>query len=88
MIWNTFLCFLEGVTTESHPSNLVGRRGSGNRCFDFDELAEVQLLEICITNSFCSYVLNDGTQTEIYGNYMKILGIDELKHQNGGEPPQ
>ncbi|XP_052877719.1 ribonucleoside-diphosphate reductase large subunit isoform X2 [Gossypium arboreum] len=31
----------EGVPLESHPSKLVGSRGSQNRFFDFDKLAEV-----------------------------------------------
>lgn len=31
---------------ESHPSKLVGSRGSKNRYFDFDKLGEVQCLVI------------------------------------------
>ena len=31
---------------ESHPSKLVGSRGSKNRYFDFDKLGEVQFLVI------------------------------------------
>lgn len=34
-------CLLQGIPIESHPSKLVGSRGSKNRYFDFDKLAEV-----------------------------------------------
>ncbi|CAN0865508.1 Ribonucleoside-diphosphate reductase large subunit [Linum grandiflorum] len=34
----------KGVPMESHPSKLVGSRGSMNRFFDFDKLAEAQQL--------------------------------------------
>ncbi|KAE7998226.1 hypothetical protein FH972_002791 [Carpinus fangiana] len=34
----------KGVPMESHPSKLVGSRGSKNRFFDFDKLAEVSAL--------------------------------------------
>ena len=39
----TLLTFylLQGVPLESHSSKLVGSRGSQNRYFDFDKLAEV-----------------------------------------------
>nr|GFC96883.1 ribonucleoside-diphosphate reductase large subunit [Tanacetum cinerariifolium] len=30
-----------GVPAESQPSKLVGSRGSSNRYFDFDKLAEI-----------------------------------------------
>ena len=40
---------------ESHPSKLVGSRGSGNRYFDFDKLAEVQFL-LTISDVICVYV--------------------------------
>jgi len=33
----------QGVPIESHPARLVGSRGSKNRYFDFDKLAEVCL---------------------------------------------
>lgn len=36
-----FNCLLQGVPMESHPSKLVGSRGSKNRYFDFEKLAEV-----------------------------------------------
>lgn len=40
-------CFaLQGVSLESHPSKLAGSRGSKNRYFDFEKLAEV-----CIINN-------------------------------------
>lgn len=32
---------LQGVPFESHPSKLAGSKGSKNRYFDFDKLAEV-----------------------------------------------
>lgn len=32
---------LQGVPLESHPSKLVGSRGSKSRYFDFEKLAEV-----------------------------------------------
>lgn len=35
------LLFYQGVPMESHPSKIVGSRGSKNRFFDFDKLAEV-----------------------------------------------
>ncbi|KAL5175750.1 Ribonucleoside-diphosphate reductase large subunit [Glycine soja] len=35
------ICKREGVTMESHPTKLVGSRGSKNRYFDFDKLEEV-----------------------------------------------
>lgn len=36
-----YFWLLQGVPIESHPSKLVGSRGSNNRYFDFDKLAEV-----------------------------------------------
>lgn len=34
---------LQGIQSDSQPSKLVGSRGSNNRFFDFDKLAEVVL---------------------------------------------
>lgn len=34
---------LQGIPAESHPCKLVGSRGSKNRYFDFEKLAEVRI---------------------------------------------
>lgn len=41
MIQRPVIYWLQGVPLESHPSKLVGSRGSKNRYFDFDKLAGV-----------------------------------------------
>ena len=55
----TYLWFQE-VPMESHPSKLVGSRGSSNRYFDFDKLAEVCILLVSST---------------LYGPFMPCLVI-------------
>lgn len=45
-----FLFDSQGVPMESQPSKLAGSRGSKNRYFDFDKLAEVCFLLSCISH--------------------------------------
>lgn len=59
-----FLCFfvlhgltflLQGFSMESQPAKLVGSRGSANRYFDFDKLAEVNfILLISVASHSCT----------------------------------
>lgn len=44
---------LQGVPIESHPSKLVGSRGSKTRYFDFDKLAEVCVYNPKLTGFKC-----------------------------------
>lgn len=43
-----FIVLLQDVPVESHPSRIVGSRGSKNRFFDFEKLAEVCVSKLAV----------------------------------------
>ncbi|CAN6711589.1 unnamed protein product [Malus baccata var. baccata] len=69
-----------GVPVESHPSKLVGSRGSKNRYFDFDKLAEVTAIVTANLNKIIdvNYYPVDSAKTSNLRNRPIGIGVQGL----------